>query len=447
MKTTKISFSAVGDMLIQRLIPTDTPAFQEIKEYICRADARFFNLETTLHRGGHYGNQFNGGSFHRSDPKVLDIAKEYGFNMASFANNHTFDYGYGGLESTLDAFNDAGFVHTGVGTNLDEAAAPAYLETYEGRVALISMTASFVNDAALAGRQSRRVPGRPGVNGLRIDERIEVPAAHFAVPQDVAENSGVNAAAAISRAEGYLPLKENHNEVEFGTQKLKFVAGEKLQYHTSCNREDMARLEQSIIEAQAQADCIIVSIHAHQVGGSAKESVPAFLEEFAHRAIDLGAHAVIGHGPHLLRPIEIYKNRPIFYSLGDFFLHNESFNYAPEDFFAKYGLTSDDPLCEVYRRRSRNYTCGLLTDSRMLEAVIPYFEIENGELTCLELLPIELGIDEPRYRIGTPSVCFERGIIERLAEMSRPYGTTISVDEKGHGIVDLENSKPSIEEV
>lgn len=433
----KTSFVAVGDMLIQRLIPTDSRSFREISDFIHKGDVRFFNLETTLHRGGHYGNQFNGGSFHRSDPKVLDIAKEYGFNMVSFANNHTFDYGYGGLEATLNAIDDAGFVHTGVGTNLDEAAAPVYLETSTGRVAMISMTASFVNEAAMAGRQSRRVVGRPGVNALRVDEHVEVPAEHFAVLQDIADHSGINADLAILRAEGYASLKNGDNEVEFGEHKLKFVVGDKLQYHACCNKEDMSRLEQSIYEAKTQADCIIISIHAHQVGGETKESVPTFLEEFAHRCIDLGAHAVIGHGPHLLRPIEIYKGKPIFYSLGDFFLHNESFNYAPEDFFAKYGLTSDDPLCEVYRKRSRNYTCGLLTDSRMLESVIPYFEIENGELTKLELFPIELGIGEPRYRIGTPQPCFNRGIIERLGEMSQSYGTKITVDENGLGIVEL----------
>ena len=199
----------------------------------------------------------------------------------------------------------------------------------------------------------------------------------------------------------------------------------------------MARLKQSIYEAQSQADYVIVSIHAHQVGGTAKESVPTFLEEFSHQCIDWGVHAVIGHGPHLLRPIEIYKGKPIFYSLGDFFLHNESFNYAPEDFFAKYGLTSDDPLCEVYRRRSRNYTCGLLTDSRMLEAVIPYFEMEDGQLTKLELFPIQLGIGEPRYRIGNPSFCPDRGIIERLHQMSAKYGTTITVNQEGIGVVQL----------
>lgn len=437
MKKPKVSFVAAGDMLIHRLIPMDYPGAQEIRDYVSKADVSFFNLETVLHRGGHYGNQFNGGSNHRSDPKVLDIASAFGFNMLSFANNHTFDYGYGGLESTLKALEETDFVHAGVGRNLDEAAAPAYLETKQGRVALISVTTSFVNEAALAGQQSRRVVGRPGVNGLRVDECVEVPADYFAVLQDVAEHSGVNAAMEIARAEGYAHKADNNSQVTFGNQKLKFCSGDKLQYHTGCNREDMERLKNSIYEAQSQADYILVSIHSHQIKGSAKETVPDFLEEFAHTVIDLGVHAVIGHGPHLLRPLEIYKGRPIFYSLGDFCLHNENFDYMPEDFYAKYGLTSDAPLCEVYRRRSRDYTCGLLTDRCMLEAVIPYFEIEDGKLTRLELLPIELGFDKPRYRMGDPCVCTDQGIIERFSEMSAPYGTKITVNERGVGVVEL----------
>ena len=70
---------------------------------------------------------------------------------------------------------------------------------------------------------------------------------------------------------------------------------------------------------------------------STMENPADFLVEFAHRCIDMGAHAVLGHGPHLLRPLEIYKNCPIFYSLGDFMLHNESVTFAPEDMYEKYG--------------------------------------------------------------------------------------------------------------
>ena len=435
MNLPKMKFTAVGDMLIQRVLSTEYEGFREVSEYIKKGDARFFNFESIIYKEGIWGGQFNGGSYHNSDPRTLDIAKEYGFNMMTFANNHTFDWSYGGLISTLEALKNTDFVHAGVGMNLDDAAAPAYLEAPTGRIALISMASSIAGPSAMAGRQSRRIPGRPGVNALRTNRYIEVTQEQFDVLNEIAETSGVNAGMAISRAEGYVSLQEE-GTVELGGM-VKFRLGEETKYHANLNETDMKRLERAIYEAKSQADYILVSIHGHEVSGTAKETPADFLVEFAHRAIDMGAHAVLGHGPHLLRPVEIYKNRPIFYSLGDFMLHNESVTFAPEDMYEKYGLTSDDPLCEIYRRRSRNYTVGLLTDKRMMESVIPYFEMENGELTHLELLPIELGFGEPRYRLGNPRVCKENRIIERLAEMSAPYGTKITVNEEGIGIVEL----------
>ncbi len=41
----------------------------------------------------------------------------------------------------------------------------------------------------------------------------------------------------------------------------------------------------------------------------------------------------------------------------------------------------------------------------MLESVIPLFQFEDGKITHLKLMPIELGIGEPRYRIGNPAFC------------------------------------------
>lgn len=436
MKLPKMKFTAAGDMLIQRLISTEYDGFRAVSDFIKKGDARFFNFESIIYRDGIWGNQFNGGSFHNSDIRTLDIAKEYGFNMMTFANNHTFDWGYGGLLSTLDALKNTDFVHAGVGLNLDEAAAPAYLEVPNGRIALISMASTIAGDAAMAGRQSRRVIGRPGVNALRTKEYIELTKEQFAVLSEIADVSGVNAEHSILRQEGYVALNEDNDSVELG-KMVKFKLGDKTKYHVELNETDMKRLEQAIYEAKAQADYILVSIHAHELSGNTKETPADFLVEFAHRAIDLGAHAVLGHGPHLLRPLEIYKKRPIFYSLGDFMLHNESVTFAPEDMYEKYGLTSDDPLCEIYRKRSRNYTVGLLTDKRMMEAVIPYFEMEDGELTYLELMPIELGFGEPRYRLGNPRVCTDRNIIERFSEMSKSYGTEIKIDERGYGIVSL----------
>jgi poly-gamma-glutamate synthesis protein (capsule biosynthesis protein) len=73
----------------------------------------------------------------------------------------------------------------------------------------------------------------------------------------------------------------------------------------------------------------------------------------------------------------------------------------------------------------------------MLESVIPYFEMEDGKLTHLELMPIELQFDAPVWRSGNPRFSADHGIIERLAEMSAPYGTKITVDDRGYGIVEL----------
>jgi poly-gamma-glutamate synthesis protein (capsule biosynthesis protein) len=167
------------------------------------------------------------------------------------------------------------------------------------------------------------------------------------------------------------------------------------------------------------------------------ENPADFLQEFAHRCIDAGAHAVIGHGPHLLRPLEIYRNRPIFYSLGDFVIHNECIPFAPEEMYAKQGLTSDATMRELFCNRSANYTRGLMRDRRMLESVIPYFEMEDGVLTYLELMPIELQFDKKVWQSGNPRFSADHGIIQRLADMSAPFGVKISIDSRGFGIVEL----------
>ena len=434
-----MKFVAAGDMAVHRRIHKDSKGFAEVKEFLSQADTKFVNLETTLHRGECYANQFSGGSYLRADPEVLEDVAEYGFNLLTFANNHSMDFDRGGLMATKKAIDDAKIVNAGAGANLDEAASPAYLETPDGRVALIAATSSMgtpanVSLSAMAGKQSRRYPGRPGVNGLRVDEHLEVTKEQLETILEISKLSKINAQKDIERAEGYYPPLPEGTAV---LKDLNFRVGEKTRHVTYVNKEDMARIEKAIYEAQMQADYILISIHSHQIGGDSKEQPADFLVEFAHRCIDMGAHAVIGHGPHLLRPIEIYKGRPIFYSLGDFVIHLENLAYAPEEMFAKQGMTSDDTLRDLYRDRSANYTRGLVRDRKMLEAVIPYFEMEDGKLTKLELMPIELQMEEPVWKRGNPRFSKEHGIIERLAEMSAPYGTKISIDSRGYGIVEL----------
>lgn len=435
----KMTFTAAGDMLVQRRINKNSTEFSEIREHLNKGDARFVNLETTLHRGEYHANYFSGGSYLRADPETLEDLKEYGFNMLSFANNHSMDFDRGGLMATKKYVDKAGIINAGAGENLDQAASPAYLETPNGRVALIGVVSTMgtpleVSESAMAGKQSRRYTGRPGVNGLRIDDCLEVTKEQLEVIKQISALSKINAQKDIERAEGYFPPLPEGAAV---LKDLKFKEGKETRYLTHPNSQDMRRIEKSIYEAQMQSDFILVSIHSHEVSGDKKENPADFLQEFAHKCIDAGAHAVIGHGPHLLRPIEIYKNRPIFYSLGDFVIHNECIPFAPEEMFESKGLTSDSTMREFFCKRSANYTRGLMRDRRMLESVIPYFEMSDGALTHLELMPIELQFDEPVWRNGNPRFSSNHGIIERLAQMSEPFGTKITVDSRGYGIVQL----------
>ena len=83
-----------------------------------------------------------------------------------------------------------------------------------------------------------------------------------------------------------------------------------------------------VTELAAKHDIVIVSFHGGAEGNGA-EVLPFAREifagedrgnvvEFAHSMIDAGADIVIGHGPHVVRPLEIYRDRLIAYSLGNF---------------------------------------------------------------------------------------------------------------------------------
>lgn len=423
-----MKFTACGDAIIQQRIYKEFEGFKELAPFIEQGDARFFNLETTLNRPGEaHASQFSGGTYIRTNPEVLEDLKGFGFNMTSFNNNHALDFFYDGFEQTLKTVEESGLVHAGAGRNLAEASAPRYLETPNGRVALISVNSNF-DPSAMAGEQSPRVPGRPGVNGLRLDKYVTLPKEDLEHIRRIALETNINAAKEITRKEGYQPpLPEG--EAELG--ELKFKLGEKPEFVMEILKTDLDRVEKAIYEAQLQADYIMVSVHSHQISGDKKESPSRFLEDFAHFCIDKGAHAVVGHGPHLLRPVEVYKDCPIFYSLGDFVLQLYSIELAPEEFFAKHGLTSAATVHELLKKRSKNFTRGLMEDRKMFITAIPLWETEGTKLKKLTLMPVEMKMDGHKSDWGLPRRSYDPEIYKYLAEMSEPYGVKMTLEEDG----------------
>lgn len=419
-----MKFTAVGDILCQRRMAEDYDGFAEVKEFIEKGDARFFNLETCVHKEGEcFGNQFSGGTYIRCNPEVMEDMLKFGFNMTSFNNNHLMDFGHDGLLKTIENVDRTGIVHAGVGKNLHEAAAPAYLETKAGRVALIAVNTSF-NPAIMAGEQSRRLPGRPGCNGINITRRIVLPKEQFEQIQAIGEASGINEAKMVTRREGYYPFLPE-GMAELG--ELQFLLGEKAGVAYEAKRRDVERTHAAIAEARKKADYVIISIHSHQLLGGDKTAVPEFLSELCRGFIDAGADAVVGHGPHLLRPIEVYRDKPIFYSLGDFVIELYDVAIAPEDFYRSYGMDSNSPVIDLLEKRSQGFTRGLMEDDRMLETVIPYWETDcDGKLRKMTLMPVKASKGEGKMLEGLPRPAVNTDFMLALAKMSEPYGVKIA---------------------
>jgi poly-gamma-glutamate synthesis protein (capsule biosynthesis protein) len=424
-----MKFTAVGDVIISRRIHEDYAGNQELAEIIGQGDVRFFNLETTLNKEGEcYASQASGGTWLRTDPEVLDDVKKFGFNMTSFNNNHAMDFSFEGLLKTFESVEKSGLVHAGVGRNLAEASAPRYLETSKGRVALISVNTTLMGQM-IAGEQTGRMKGRPGINPLRVNQHVELEKEEFSVLQGIIKKTGINAQREIEKREGYHGGANNNGTETIGT--VNFVCGETTRVVRRCDERDLMRVKKAIYEASLQADYIIISLHSHEIGATEKEEPADFAKEFARFCIDNGANAVVGHGPHLLRPIEIYKNAPIFYSLGDFVLQLYNIEYAPEDFFEQYGLDSKATVHELLKKRSKDFTIGLMTDKRMFQSVIPYWETEKGQLKKLKLYPIRLSMAGNKSEIGLPRLEKDAEFMSDFAKRCERYGTKLQKNSDG----------------
>lgn len=424
-----MKFTAVGDVIISRRIQENFAGNEELAKIICQGDVRFFNLETTLNKEGEcYASQASGGTWLRTNPEVLDDVIKFGFNMTSFNNNHAMDFSFEGLLKTLETVEKSGLVHAGVGRNLAEAAAPRYLETDKGRVALISVNTTLMGQM-IAGEQTGRMMGRPGVNPLRVKQHVELEKDEFSILQGIVKKTGINVQREIEKREGYHGGVGNSDVETVGG--INFVCGETTRVVRKCDERDLARVKKAIYEASLQADYIMVSLHSHQMGEAEKEDPADFAKEFARYCIDNGANAVVGHGPHLLRPIEIYKNCPIFYSLGDFVLQLYNIEYAPEDFFEQYGLDSKTTVHELLKKRSKDFTIGLMTDKRMFQSVIPFWETENGKLKSLKLYPIRLAMTGNKSEIGLPRLEKDAEFMSDFIKRCEGYGTKLCKNSDG----------------
>ena len=176
------------------------------------------------------------------------------------------------------------------------------------------------------------------------------------------------------------------------------------------NTVEAAKIVRSLKETN---DLVVVSFHGGAEGSTAQHVADAdeeFLGEdrgnvvaFAHAVIDAGADLVIGHGPHVLRALELYQGKLIAYSLGNFLAY-ERFNL-------------DGP----------NGVSAVLTVH--LDAV-------TGDFQDGELLPVKLGTQGiPVQDSGKKAIALIRNLTQQ--DVRNP-GLIIA----DNGAVQLKNGKP-----
>lgn len=103
------------------------------------------------------------------------------------------------------------------------------------------------------------------------------------------------------------------------------------------------KLKSGIEKAKAENDIVIVSFH---FGDEYKKEPNAYQKNIAHKAIDYGADLVIGHHPHVVETIEIYKDKYIAYSLGNF-IFDQHFSKETMEGIVLKATVEDKKITEV----------------------------------------------------------------------------------------------------
>jgi poly-gamma-glutamate capsule biosynthesis protein CapA/YwtB (metallophosphatase superfamily) len=363
-----VIITLTGQSMIRSDLRATAPLAVPRIRALLQGDVIFTNLEGTVAESGQSVQEGRG---FLTPPESLDALQALGFNLLSLSNNHAFDLKDTGIENTLREVNRRNIVHAGTGHTLAEAAAPGYLRTSNVTIALVSSASGLIAPGGGASAD------RPGVNELRIQAGDKPNEATVDLPGAPANKP---------------------------------------------NQEDAERILQSIRDAKQHSGLVIVYQHNHVFGikafstlfneGMAERLAPnEWLKKWAHAEIDAGADLVVMHGAPLLHGVEIFHGKPIFYDLGNFI-----FNVPP--------------------------TIPYITEPLTWESVVANVEFQGHTLRSITFRPIELnniGDGQPDvhnpyasneflHTRGLPSLATgakAKYILERLAELSMPLGTTV----------------------
>ena len=290
---------------------------------------------------------------------------------------------------------------------------------------LDALKALGFNLLALANNHSfdLKVPGIQST--LREVGRVNL--AHAGIGSSIDEAGGAGylrtpkgTVALIAMASGFVADGGAATATRPGVNELRVDGGK------TPNAEDANRILQSIRAARERADLVIVYQHNHifdiPFGTIMSEQLPErlvppeWLKTWAKAEVDAGADVVVMHGAPLLHGVEIYKGRPIFYDLGNFI-----FQSPPTITMLDEPIIWESVVASVEFR------------GRTLQSVsfrpIAMNKIGEGQPDAHDPSTINLFLQTrglPRPATGAQAYY----ILERLANLSRPFGTSIEITDE-----------------
>ncbi len=431
-----------GECMITRPFSVhDDPRSMAVVELLRNSDLTYAHLEMNFAEFDEMewsAKGAGGGSFMIANPKIAEELKWAGIDMMSIAHNHTYDFGASTVISTRKYCQRAGLTVAGTGRDLEEAREPVYMETKVGRAALVSASSG---DAAFqwAGLPKGSWRGRPGVNPQRVSTR-------YVVDRQAAEQ--------LKAVAGRLGLHTGgrgfgKDEFGIGTPDV-WVDGDRFEIRSSCNPHDLAANMRSVEGARALADFVIMAHHFSIADGSRGDTPPMFAREFAHAAIDAGADIYCGHGWHRTLGIEIYKGKPIFYGLGNFFAQTDFIERVPYESYEAYGHDVD----RLPTLHPAIFPLHAGRDNKLWwSGAILVVDMEGGKLRRVALHPVELGRDASQdirflrttghgphaLAAGRPLPAGPKDaelILDRYRRLCADLGTSMTIRD-GIGIIDL----------
>ena len=440
----KISIVGVGDCIISRRLSNHTEEpFLKLIELIRNADLAYGNMEGTLHDKKGYPAPKGGDLNLMAESFLADELKWAGFDIMGMANNHSMDYMFEGLFETQANLDRVGIVYAGTGKNLEEAASPAYFDSGNGRIALINCAAIPYGapEWALASATRGDVAGRPGVNPLRMKMAFQVTKDDLGTLKRIVGSM-------MPPEYGWKPPEgDEFDFLRMGT----FKASEKPGLDAELNPKDVQRITDAVRRAREDAHIVMVTVHDH--------GQREYLEKFAHSCIDSGADCFFGSGPHVVRGLEIYKGKPIFYSLGNFLFQFLTVKRLPSEVYESTDMyqamiprekweeiTSEEiDNLRSYPRDFYKYIGSYFGDKEIFwTSVVPRIVFSDGKLEEIKLYPITLNPGTDRADpLGRPFLADDtlgKRIISRMNRFSKKYGTKI-VFQDSIGTVELDEEK------